>query len=252
MSHTTMARRLVLLGMAAALAGAALPAGAGLAPLQIIVYGGTGNIGQRIVNEALSRGHTVTVVSRSPKPAGAANPRLRFVQGDVLDTPAVTAQIAGQDVAISVVRAPRGPGADPDFYANAARSIVSAQRQLQGAARGKAPRLIVCGGASNLLDADGRPLRDSAEFSRVPRAEVTGHKAELDYLRALADVEWTYFSPAGSIVGGTRTGRFRLGDEHIVRDAAGRSRISTEDLAVALLDEVEQPRHLRRQFTAGY
>ena len=231
-----------LLG-AVLLAGAASAAPAGPS-LKIVVYGGTGNIGRRIVHEALARGHTVKIIVRDPGTATEHDARLTAVQGDVLDARQVAQQIAGEDVVVCAVSF-RKP---PDFaaYRRAAESLVGAQRTL-GA---RAPRLIVVGGAGSLEVAPGVLLVD-----RLPaayRGEVTGQKEALDYYRTAADVPWTYFSPARTIEPGTRTGKFRLGGDQLITDAKGDSRISMEDYAVAVIDEAEKPAHLHGRFTIGY
>jgi len=208
--------------LAAASAAAAGPS------LKIAVYGGTGNIGRRIVHEALARGHTVKIIVRDPA-AAEHDARLTVVHGDVLDEHQVAQQIEGEDVVVCAVSF-RKP---PDFaaYRRAAASLVGAQRAL-GA---RAPRLIVVGGAGSLEVAPGVLLVD-----RLPaayRGEVTGQKEALDYYRTASDVPWTYFSPARTIEPGTRTGKFRLGGDQLITDAKGDSRISMEDYAVAVIDE---------------
>jgi putative NADH-flavin reductase len=231
-----------LLG-AVLLAGAASAAPAGPS-LKIVVYGGTGNIGRRIVHEALTRGHTVKIIVRDPAAATEHDARLTVLQGDVLDGRQVAQQIAGEDVIVCAVSF-RKP---PDFaaYRRAAEVLVGAQRTLAA----RAPRLIVVGGAGSLEVAPGVLLVD-----RLPaayRGEVTGQKEALDYYRTAPDVPWTYFSPARTIEPGMRTGQFRLGDDQLITDAKGDSRISMEDYAVAVIDEAEKPAHLHRRFTIGY
>lgn len=214
-------------------------------PLKITVYGGSGNIGQRIVKEALNRGHEVTVVTRDPSRVTEKHAKLKAVKGDILDSKGVAKQVAGQDV---VVIAVSFRGANPDFagYKKAAQSYVSVARELKD----KAPRLIVVGGAGSLEVKPGVLLADS-----VPeqfKGEVLGQKDALDYYRTVKDVQWTYFSPAGSIVPGQRTGKFRLGSDQLISDSSGKSVISMEDYAVALIDEVEKPKHTGKRFTIGY
>jgi uncharacterized protein len=213
-------------------------------PLKIVVYGGTGNIGQRIVHEALERGHDVTVVVRHP--AGLTpGPHLHVIEGDVLDRDQVARTVAGSDVVISAVSFRQPP--DPAAYRRAAELFVS----VLGVMGPHAPRLIWVGGAGSLRDASGALV-----LERIPpahRGEVQGQKDALDYLRASGDpIRWTYFSPAGTIAKGTRTGQFRLGDDQLITDAQGNSRISMEDYAVAVIDEAEKPAHIHRRFTIGY
>ena len=139
------------------------------------------------------------------------------------------------------------------------KSFVTALRQQQGP---KKTRFLNVGGASSLYNAEGKRIIDT--FGARPGAsgnggmptamagEVRSAVESLDYLRTVTDITWTFFSPAGNIHPGTRTGRFRLGTEQIVVDAQGRSAISMEDYAVAMLDEIERPQFLNKRFTVGY
>jgi uncharacterized protein len=212
--------------------------------LQIVVYGGTGHIGQRIVQEALNRGHEVVVVVRDPKSGAGEKPHLRTVAGDVLDSSDVARKVAGADVVVCAVSFRKPP--DYGGYRRAAQSLTTALRSL-GA---KAPRLIVVGGAGSLEQSPGVLVADHVPAAF--RGEVLGQKDALDYYRSVNDVSWTYFSPAGTIAPGERTGKFRLGDDRLITDAKGESRISMEDYAVAVLDEAEKPAHTGRRFTIGY
>ena len=113
------------------------------------------------------------------------------------------------------------------------------------------------GGASSLYNAEGKRIIDTfGSGSSMPPAmagEVKSAVDSLDWLRAeVKDVPWTFFSPAGNISPGTRTGKFRIGREQIVVDAQGRSAISMEDYAVAMLDEIEKPQFVNNRFTVGY
>lgn len=215
------------------------------APLKITIYGGTGHIGQRIVNEALSRGHSVTVVVRDPASSSAPRPHLSMVKGDALDSAAVARQIAGQDVVISAIGGGSSQGAD--FYTRVGQSYVSALRSLGRSA----PRLIAIGGASSLEIAPGKTLLDTMP-NAPPNSDMVTHKHALDYYRSIDDVQWTFVSPSMQIEPGTRSGKFRLGTDQVLKDANGQSRISMEDFAVAVIDEAEHPQHLHQRFTVGY
>ncbi len=226
-----------------------LAASAGLAraahPLRIVVYGGTGNIGQRIVREALNRGHTVTVVVRDPSSMTEHSARLYVLKGDVLDSAQVARTISGADVVVCAVSFRRP---EPDFggYRRAAEVLIAALRSLGP----RAPHLIVVGGAGSLERSPGVLVEDSIPVAY--RGEVHGQKVALDYYRTVTDVPWTYLSPAETIRPGTRTGHFRLGGDRLVTDATGKSRISMEDYAVAVIDEAEKPAHIQQRFTIGY
>lgn len=230
---------------------AALPAGPAAAqekaaqPLKIVVYGGSGNIGSRIVAEAAARGHEVTVVDRDPR-ADRAPPGVKLVRGDALDARDVARNIAGQDAFVSAVIV--RPPPIPDFSLKVAQAAVEAQRSLPG---GKKPRLLVVGGASSLYNAEGKRIVDTFPPSMaVP--EIRSAVAALDFLRTVGDVPWTYFSPPADIRPGERTGRFRLGKDQLLVDESGRSAISMEDYAIAMVDEIENARHLNARFTAAY
>jgi uncharacterized protein len=210
--------------------------------LRIVVYGGTGNIGQRVVREALERGHTVTVVVRDPAAMAEQPPRLRVLKGDVLDSAAVARIVSGSDVVVSAVSF-RKPGEAKSFR-RAGESLVSALRS-QGP---RAPYLIVVGGAGSLEQPPGFHF----QIPDAWREEINGQNDSLAYYRSINDVRWTYFSPAVMIAPGTRTGKFRLGGDQMIVDAKGESRISMEDYAVAVLDEAEKPTHVDKRFTIGY
>ena len=218
-------------------------------PLKITVYGGSGAIGSRIVSEALARGHAVRVVDRSPRAVAGADPaRLTLVTGDVFSAADLARNMAGQDVVVTAVAA--RPAPTRDFYVRMVKGVVEAQRAQGGTPK---TRLLVVGGAGSLNNAQGKRLVDT--FGDMPPAsqnEIMSMVEALDYLRTVDDTSWSFFSPAASIFPGERTGKFRLGGDELVVDAQGRSSISMEDYAVAMLDEIENPRHRNRRFTAGY
>jgi len=238
------------LSLAAGLAApAALSQSAAAKPLSIVVYGGSGAIGSRVVAEALARGHAVTVVDRNPRPPpGPANPKLRIERGDAFDPADVARHAAGADVLVTAVAV--RPTPTRDFYVRLVGGMVDALR----ANRGKRTRLMVVGGASSLETGDGRRVVDTlpADLPAGARNEMLSMVDALDALRAVKDVPWTFFSPAATIEPGKRTGRFRIGGDQIIRDAKGESRISMEDYAAALVDELEHPRFVNRRFTIGY
>jgi putative NADH-flavin reductase len=144
---------------------------------------------------------------------------------------------------------------DPTVYPRAAANLVKALESRT------ATRAIVVGGAASLEMAPGTTADDDDARMRgilkglgVPEeyvVAVKGHHEELNLLRQ-SNRRWTYVSPSADIHAGTRTGRFRIGGDQLLVDAEGRSRISYEDFAVAILDEIEEPRHIQRRFTVGY
>lgn len=215
---------------------------------KIVIFGGSGMIGQRAVREALSRGHEVTAVVRDPSKVTERHTHLTVQSADVTDPAAAEKVIADADAVISAV-SPRDPGSEPRQQVEAnIDSLVAALRSLGEGA----PYLVVVGGAGSLLLASGERLVDQPFFPDIYKVEALAHAAGLEKLRGVTDVAWTYASPAGVIAPGERTGEFRLVDDHLVTDAEGNSTISAEDYAIVLIDEVEKRAHVGRRFTAGY
>ncbi|WP_329485687.1 NAD(P)H-binding protein [Kitasatospora sp. NBC_01246] len=233
--------------------------------MRIGVIGATGTIGSRVVTEALGRGHHVTAFSRDATRIEEARANVIWKSVDVLDAAGVAAVLPGLDVLISGFQLGNGARdiadtvrrsiADPTVHATAARALVKA---LESHPR---TRLIVIGGAGSLEIEPGLVLADSDErlhgilaalgLPEEYAAAVRGGRDALNVLRQ-SNRLWTYFSPAQDIAPGERTGRFRIGGDQPVVDADGRSRISAEDAAVALVDEAELPRFVQRRFTVGY
>ncbi|MFY9690322.1 MAG: NAD(P)-dependent oxidoreductase [Candidatus Acidiferrales bacterium] len=217
----------------------------------IALYGATGMIGQRILREALSRGHQVTAIVRNVAKVPTDKPGLTAKPGDVLKPESVAVAIKGNEVVVSAY----GPGAgDPQQAVQAARSLIEGV----GAANqnsGKRIRIIMVGGAASLEVAPGMILLDTPSFPAAWKGIASAHRDALEVLRkegTAAGIDWTYFSPAAFIQPGERTGKFRLGADQLVTDAKGESRISAEDYAVAVVDEIEKPQFIGKRFTAAY
>ena len=220
--------------------------------LKIIVYGSTGRVGSRIVNEALNRGHEVTAVSRDPARIKQQNDRLSAVKGDILEAESIARLVADQDVIVVSVRGSVDGSKDPEktIQRVAAEILVGVLRNMGE----RAPRLIYVGGAGSLeikpgvLYADGLPIF----MPRSIRQEVQGHVLTLEYLRTVEDVRWTYISPAKKFAPGKRTGIYRIGGDQMLFNKKGKNEISMEDFAVALIDEAENSEHLRERISAAY
>jgi putative NADH-flavin reductase len=113
-------------------------------------------------------------------------------------------------------------------------------------------RYIAVGGAGSLKAADGKLVMDSPHIPAEWMPSIKEGAELLKLLRTEQQLEWTFFSPAVSIGPGARTGKFRLGGDEVVTAADGKSSISYDDYAIALVDELEHPKHVRRRFTIGY
>jgi hypothetical protein len=198
---------------------------------QVVVFGASGMIGQRVLAESLERGHHVTAVARDPKKIEGGNPHLAVVAGDVTDPAAVTRVAQGQDALIVAVSR-RGPDLDQ-------------KAAYQAVGEGLVEGLRAVG-------EDGPRLVDQPGFPDAYKGEALAHADLLEWLRGVKDVKWSYASPAAEIAPGERTGTFRLGGDALLSDAQGHSFISAEDFAIALVDEAESGAHLGERFTAAY
>ncbi|MYW03879.1 NAD(P)H-binding protein [Streptomyces sp. SID3343] len=217
---------------------------------KIALFGANGGIGVHILREALRRGHDVTAVVRDPaKLAAEEHDRLAVLTGDVLDPRSVATAAAGHDALVSAVGGGYTDGAaHAALVVGAAASLAEGLRSLGPAA----PGLYVVGGAGSLRTADGRQVWDADGLPELALQVMRGQGDALEYFRSVADVDWTYLSPAADIGPGERTGAYRTGLDDLVTAADGTSRISVADYAVAMLDEIEQPRHLGKRFTVAY
>ncbi|MGW4091068.1 NAD(P)-dependent oxidoreductase [Nocardia sp. NPDC004750] len=225
--------------------------------MDIGVFGATGVIGSRVVTEALRRGHRVTAFTRDPARVPTPEGSETWAVADWLDTDSIAEAIAGLDVVVSAVNAGHGIA---DTIARADDFVVGARAMVAALDRQPRVRLIAVGGAGSLEVAPGIQLLDTgADFTRtltevldVPADYARVVRALRDALNIyrLSNRNWTYLSPSsGRIDPGERTGRFRIGGDQLL---AGGGDLSAEDVAVALIDEAEQPRFVQRRFTVGY
>lgn len=201
----------------------------------IAILGATGRAGSQLLEEALRRGHTVTAIARN---ASALQGRagVKAVSLDVLDAPALARALAGHDAVLSATHF----------------STVLPQAVIGPVKEAGVPRLLVVGGAGSLEVAPGKRVLDLPDFPAEYKAEARAGAAFLDALRKEAGLDWSFLSPSAEFVEGERTGAFRLGQDALLSDAAGRSWISFADFAIALINELEAPAHSRKRFTVGY
>lgn len=212
---------------------------------RITVLGGTGYAGTHVVREAAARGHQVRSFSRHA-PAEPV-PGVSYETGDVTHPALLDAVVAGTDVVVTTVP-PRGE-LEP--------VLGGILGELATRADAAGVRLGVVGGAGSLLVAPGGPkLLETDAFPAPFLAEAQIMDGVLQDLRSRPEsLDWFYVSPAagfGAYAPGERTGRFRLGDDVLLTDDEGGSELSGEDLAIAVVDEVEQPAHRRSRFTVAY
>jgi putative NADH-flavin reductase len=213
----------------------------------IVIFGAGGRAGRAVTAEARERGHHVTAVVRDPdKYRDVAADGVRVVRGDVTDIQAISSIAPGHDAAVHAVSPFAGPeqgfaGLDPQFFVKAADAL------LHGLAEVRVPRLVLVGLFANLNDAHGRPVMDDPSvFPAEIRPFAVAHTAGLDRFRAAADtaIDWLMLTPPALLESaGPRTGRYRIGGETVPQSAT--AHLSYADLAVAVIDEIDTPRHHR-------
>ena len=202
--------------------------------MKIALIGASGQAGSRILAELSVRGHTVTAIARDPSKV-ASLPNVTAASGDIAAPEALVEILKGHDAVISSVHF---SASDPDKLIAAVKT--SGVR-----------RYYVVGGAGSLEVAPGVLLVNTPNFPAIYKAEAQGGVDYLNKLKAQSDLDWTFLSPSAAFVPGERTGTFRLGKDELLTNENGSS-ISFEDFAVALVDEIEAPTHVRQRFTVGY
>jgi putative NADH-flavin reductase len=207
--------------------------------MNIVLYGATGNSGQRLLKELTNRGHHVMAVARDTSKIPST---VKAVKDDLSRVEAIASIIAGTDIVVSAYAPPQD---------NTDALLGVTERQIAAVKKAGKARLIVVGGAGLLEVAPDVTLIASGYLPEAYLPIAKSHEKALGILKA-SDINWTYFSPAGFFEAGERTGKFRLGTTNLIANEKGDSRISFEDYAVALVDEIETPAHERGQLSIGY
>jgi putative NADH-flavin reductase len=213
--------------------------------MKVVLLGASGFVGSAILREALDRGHQVTAVVRHQ---GQLNPMqdLNIQITDVYDSAALAAVIGGHDALISAFN----PGwKDPNLYADQVRGTTSILKAVKSAS---VKRVLWVGGAGGLEVKPGVRVIDAPDFPAAIKPGSLATIEALDQLRRESSLDWSYLSPSANMKSGARTGQFRLGDDQLLVDSSGHSNISVQDYAVAMINELEHPAHIRKRFTVGY
>jgi putative NADH-flavin reductase len=213
--------------------------------MKIALIGATGFVGAAILQEALNRGHEVTAIVRNPEKL-QVHPKLHPQKGNVYLEDDVARLVAGHNAVISAFN----PGwSNPDIYdeqVNGTRAIIN------GVKKAGIKRLLFVGGAGSLEVRPGVQSVDLPGFPAEYKQGALATREALALLRQESGLEWSFLSPSADVFPGQRTGTFRLGTDQLLKDAKGQSRISVQDYAMAMIDEVEKPNHIQQRFTVGY
>lgn len=214
--------------------------------MKIAIIGATGFVGSAVLNEALQRGHQVTAIARNIDKIPTGNKNLTAIAADVYDSASLAKILTGQDAVVSAYNA---GWTNPNLY----NDFIKGSEAIQQAVKlSGVKRLLVAGGAGSLEVAPGVQLVDTPEFPEQWKSGSTAARDYLNNLKKETELDWTFISPAIQLHPGKRTGVFRLGTDQPVLDSEGKSDISVEDLAVAIIDELENNRHIKKRFTLGY
>ncbi len=217
--------------------------------MKIAIIGASGFVGSALTREALDRGHQVSAVSRDPEKLSIDHPELTRIKADIFNRTEAVEALKGNDLVISAYN----PGwTNPNIYSEFLEGSSSIQNAVKEAG---IKRYIVIGGAGSLEVAPGVQAVDGADFPSEIKPGATAARDYLTIIKKETELDWTFFSPAFEMHPGTsgvRKGTYRTGFDNPVFDENGRSVLSVEDLSVVILDEVENPKHIKERFTAAY
>ncbi|MFY0254313.1 NAD(P)-dependent oxidoreductase [Chitinophaga sp. 30R24] len=209
--------------------------------MKVAIIGASGFIGAAILKEALDRGHEVTAIVRHPEKITVTHSHLIVEKGDATNEAELTSLLAGSEAVIFSYKAD-----DSATFLKATHAVINATKKAGN------KRLLVVSGAGSLEIVPGIQLLDTPEFPEEWKALASATRDSFNVIKEDNELNWTVLSPAMMIFPGERTGKFRLGKDQIVFDHNKESKISNADYAVALIDELEQPKHIKQRFTLAY
>lgn len=214
--------------------------------MNIALIGATGFVGSSVLTELLSRGHKVTVLARTPSKLPAQT-GLAVVKADALDAAQVAKAVAGHDAVISAYN----PGwSEPKIYD---LHLQASQAIVEGVKASGVKRLLVVGGAGSLYVAPGVQLVDTPPFPAEYKQGALAAREALNQLKKETALDWSFVSPPIGLAPGERTGQYRLGADNLLPGQGDQpAGISVADLAVAIVDEIETPRHVQKRFTVAH
>jgi len=215
---------------------------------KIALIGATGFVGSHLLQELLSRGYEVTALARSVEKIPVKDGKPKTIAVDVTDIKALVTALKGNDLVLSAYNA---GWTNPNIYNDFMKGSEAIQQAVKEAG---IKRYIVIGGAGSLY-IDGVQIVDGEDFPENIKPGATAARDYMNELKKETELDWTMFSPAIDMHQGIKTGRtgkYRLGTDEPVFDKDGESVLSVEDLAVAVVDEIENHKFSRQRFTAGY
>jgi len=216
--------------------------------MKVALIGATGFVGSHLLQELLSRNYDVTALARSVEKIPVKDGKPKVVAVDVTDTKSLAEVIKGNDVVLSAFNA---GWSNPNIYDDFMKGSEAIQQAVKEAG---VKRYVVIGGAGSLY-IDGQQIVDGDDFPESIKPGATAARDYLDVLKKETALDWTMFSPAINMHQGIKTGRtgkYRTGTDEPVFGADGESTLSVEDLAVAVVDELENHKFSHQRFTAGY
>ena len=218
--------------------------------MKVALIGASGFVGAKILQEALDRGHQVTAVVRRPE-ALPDHPSLSAVKLDVQDVEALAQALGGHEAVISAFNPGRQTAGEDVYHQHVAghRAIIDAVK------RSGVGRYLAVGGAASLKTAEDVEFLDSPDFPKEYepfKGGIRGTRAQYYMLKEEPGLDWVFLAPSVFLTPGERSGAYRTGKDHVLYGEDGQSRISLEDYAVAMIDELERPAHHRERFTVGY
>jgi uncharacterized protein len=206
--------------------------------MKIAIVGASGKAGSLILKEAVSRGHDVTAIVRNASKLQDKN--VAVIEKDVFNLKGD--DLTAFDVFVNAFGAPLG---EEQAHVDAGHALIEALK-------GTKTRLLVVGGAGSLFVDENKTLRliDTPEFPDFVKPTANGQGRNLQELQNTNDLIWTFISPSAVFnAEGKRTGSYQSGKDHLLVNSTGESYISYADFAIALVDEVEKPKHLNERFT---
>ncbi|MDT4846161.1 HpnA: hopanoid-associated sugar epimerase [compost metagenome] len=213
--------------------------------MKLALIGASGFVGAAVLQEALNRGHQVTGIVRHPEklPQHAA---LTAVAGDVYNVDALAQIVAGHDALVHAFNPGWGQANIRELFIQGTQAIYAATKQAG------VPRLLVVGGAGSLYVAPGLQLIDTPNFPSDYKEGAEGARQALNLIQGETTLDWSFISPPALLQPGGRTGQFRIGGDQLLMKGEEPAGISVADLAVAIIDELERPQHIRQRFTVAY